>query len=98
MIESGHTEWQIHCAFNAFCKQVLKHAAIDICNERRRQQSKERIFSDLTPQEAHQLYAIDHYREDDTEEFSTRRQKNYDIFTCRSKVQYGPFILFPTTL
>ncbi|WP_436868628.1 RNA polymerase sigma factor [Staphylococcus equorum] len=69
MIESGRTEWQIRCAFNAFCKRVLKHAAIDISKERRRQQSKERTFSELTPQENHQLYSIDNHGEDNTEEF-----------------------------
>lgn len=75
MIESGRTEWQIRCAFNAFCKHVLKHAAIDIYNERRRQQSKERTFSELTAQEAYQLYSIDHYREDNTEEFQLADKK-----------------------
>lgn len=69
MIESDRTEWQIRCAFNAFCKRVLKNATIDIYNERRRQQSKESAFSELTSQETHQLYSIDAYGEDNTEEF-----------------------------
>lgn len=69
MIESGRTEWQIRCAFNAFCKRVLKNVAIDIYNERRRQQSKEKTFSELTSREIHQLYSIDNYSEDNTEEF-----------------------------
>ena len=69
MIESGRTEWQIRCAFNAFCKRVLKHTTIDIYNERRRQQSKERTFSELTLYETNQLYSIENYSEDNTEEF-----------------------------
>ena len=75
MIESGRTEWQIRCAFNAFCKRVLKNAAIDIYNERRRQQSKEKNFSELTSQEAHQLYSIDNYSEDNTEDFQLADKK-----------------------
>lgn len=69
MIESDRTEWQIRCAFNAFCKRVLKHATIDIYNERRRQQSKKSTFSELTPLESHQLHSIDNYSEDNTGEF-----------------------------
>jgi len=28
MIESDRTEWQVRCAFNAFCKRVLKNEAM----------------------------------------------------------------------
>ncbi len=59
MIEPNRTEWQIRCAFNAFCKRVLKNEAINIYNERQKRQAKEMTFSDLTPQEENQLYTLD---------------------------------------
>src|SRR5690625_1528509 len=59
MIEPDRTKWQVRCAFNAFCKRVLKNEAINIYNERRQQQAKEMTFSGLTPQEENQLYTLD---------------------------------------
>src|SRR5690625_3501393 len=59
MIEPDRTGWQVRCAFNAFCKRVLKNEAINIYNERRQRQAKEMTFSDLTPQEENQLYSLD---------------------------------------
>ncbi|GGP08740.1 MULTISPECIES: RNA polymerase sigma factor [Bacillales] len=59
MIEPDRTEWQVRCAFNAFCKRVLKNEAINIFNERKQRQAKEMTFSDLTPQEENQLYTLD---------------------------------------
>ena len=53
------TEWQIRCAFNAFCKRVLKNEAINIYNERRLRLTKEMTFTDLTPQEEYQLFTLD---------------------------------------
>nr|WP_206536223.1 sigma-70 family RNA polymerase sigma factor [Amphibacillus jilinensis] len=71
----NRTEWQIRCAFNAFCKRVLKNAAIDIYKERRRQQSKETTFSDLTLVEANQLYSVDDYGEGNIEDFQIADKK-----------------------
>ncbi|MEI3614844.1 hypothetical protein [Pseudogracilibacillus sp. SO30301A] len=52
MIEPSRTEWQIRCAFNAFCKRVLEESKpLIFINERRQLQSTEMTFSDLTPQE-----------------------------------------------
>jgi len=59
MIEPDRTEWQVRCAFNAFCKRVLKNEAINSYNDRQQQQAKEMTFSDLTPQEENQLYTLD---------------------------------------
>ncbi|GAB2562182.1 RNA polymerase sigma factor [Gracilibacillus alcaliphilus] len=59
MIEPDRTEWQVRCAFNAFCKRVLKNEAINIFNERQQRQAKEMTFSDLTPQEENQLFTLD---------------------------------------
>jgi len=59
MIEPDRTEWQVRCAFNAFCKRVLKNEVINIFNERQQRHAKEMTFSDLTPQEENQLYTLD---------------------------------------
>ena len=59
MIEPDRTEWQIRCAFNAFCKRVLMNEAINSYNDRQKKQAKEMTFSDLTPQEENQLYTLD---------------------------------------
>src|SRR5690625_535668 len=59
MIEPDRTEWQVRCAFNAFCKRVLKNEAINIYHEKRQQQVREKAFSDLSPQEENQLYTLD---------------------------------------
>ncbi|MCT6926284.1 hypothetical protein [Metasolibacillus sp.] len=69
-MESIRTEWQVRCAFNSFCKRVLKHEAINIYYKRRKQQSQETSFSNLTSEEASQLYIVDNYEEDgDTQVF-----------------------------
>ncbi|MED3735714.1 RNA polymerase sigma factor [Virgibacillus pantothenticus] len=70
MIEPNRTEWQVRCAFNAFCKRVLKNEAINIYNEKQQQQAKEMTFSDLMPQEENQLYTLDqHYEGEETQGF-----------------------------
>lgn len=59
MMLPDRTEWQIRCAFNAFCKRVLKNEAINVYNERQKRLTKEMTFSDLTPQEENQLFTLD---------------------------------------
>lgn len=76
MIEPDRTEWQIRCAFNAFCKRVLKNEAINIYNERRQRQAKELTFSDLTSQEENQLYTLDkHYEGEEGQSFHVAGKK-----------------------
>jgi len=76
MIEPNRTEWQVRCAFNAFCKRVLKNETINIYNERRQQQAKEMMFSDLTPQEENQLYTLDkHYEGEEIQSFQVAGKK-----------------------
>jgi len=58
MIEPDRTEWQVRCAFNAFCKQVLKNEAINIYNETQQRQAQEMTSSNL-PQEENQLFILD---------------------------------------
>jgi len=76
MIEPNRTEWQVRCAFNAFCKRVLKNEAINIYNERQQRQEKEMTFSSLTPQETNQLYILDkQYEGEDGECFQVDGKK-----------------------
>ena len=76
MIESDRTKWQVRCAFNAFCKLVLKNEAINIYNKRKQRQAKEMTFSDLTPQEKNQIYTLDkQYEGEDGECFQVAGKK-----------------------
>ncbi len=75
-IEPDRTEWQVRCAFNAFCKRVLKNEAIHTYNERRQQQAREMTFSDLTSQEENQLYILDNqYEGEEGESFQVAGKK-----------------------
>lgn len=58
-MEPVRTQWQVRCAFNGFCKRVLKNEAINTYKQRQQRQAKEMTFSDLTPQEENQLYTLD---------------------------------------
>ena len=70
MNEPIRTQWEIRCAFNGFCKQTLKHEAMNAHRDTKRQQSREVTFSDLSPQEENQLYTYDKYFADDEAEQS----------------------------
>ncbi|WP_326564515.1 hypothetical protein [Bacillus andreraoultii] len=97
MIELNRTEWQIRCAFNAFCKRVLENEATNIYRERKKRQSKEMVFSDLTPQEEKQLYTLDEQDKDKAQGFQvayveTSCGSHADI--ARRKTYCCPAILF----
>lgn len=68
MDEPARSQWQIRCAFNGFCKRVLKNEAINAHKQTGRQQQRKVTFSDLTPQEEKQLYTLDTYFEDEAAE------------------------------
>ncbi len=68
MNEPIRTQWQIRCAFNGFCKQVLKREAMNAHRDTKRQQLREITFSDLSPQEEKQLFIYDQYFADDEAE------------------------------
>lgn len=68
MNEPIRTQWQIRCAFNGFCKQVLKREAMNAHRDTKRQQLREVTFSDLSPQEEKQLFVYDQYFADDEAE------------------------------
>jgi len=65
MDEPNRSQWQIRCAFNGFCKRVLKHEAINAHKQTRQQQLREVTFSDLAPHEENQLYTLDTYFENE---------------------------------
>ena len=52
------------CRFDAYCKLVLYHEAIDYLREMQRRRDKELSFSDLSQTEMDKLYAVDHYPSD----------------------------------
>lgn len=66
-MEPNRTQWQVRCAFNGFCKRVLKNELIDAVRESQVRQKNETIFSDLSPDEANQLYTCDEYFQDEAE-------------------------------
>ena len=68
MSEPTRDQWQIRCAFNAFCKRTLKNEAINAHRGSKRQQLREVSFSDLSPQEENLLVAFDEYFVGDAEQ------------------------------
>ena len=68
MNEPERTEWQIRCAFNGFCKRILKNESINAHKEIRKRQAHEINFSDLTPKEENQLYTCEDFFAEDKEE------------------------------
>lgn len=66
-MEPNRTQWQIRCAFNGFCKRVLKNETIDAARESQTRQKHETVFSDLSPNETNQLYTCDEYFQDEVE-------------------------------
>lgn len=52
------------CQFDAYCKLVLYHEAIDYLREMQRHRDRELSFSDLSQVQMDKLYTIDHYPSD----------------------------------
>lgn len=76
MNEPEKTQWQSRCAFNGFCKRVLKNEAINAHRQLRRQQLQEVTFSELAPHDEKQLYTLDTYFENEaTEAFNVGGKK-----------------------
>ena len=65
MEEPIRSQWQVRCAFNGFCKRVLKREAIDAHRQTQRQQRQVVTFSDLAPHDEQQLYSLDTYFKDE---------------------------------
>ena len=49
------------CQFDAYCKLVLYHEAIDYLREMQRRRDRELSFSDLPQMEMDKLSVVDHY-------------------------------------
>lgn len=56
--DSTRTPLQIQCAFNGFCKKVLKREAINAHRDAKRYRKHYVCFSDLTFKELNQLHTI----------------------------------------
>lgn len=52
------------CQFDAYCKLVLYHEAIDYLREMQRRRDRELSFSDLSQAEMDKLFIVDHYPSD----------------------------------
>lgn len=52
------------CQFDAYCKLVLYHEAIDYLREMQRRRDRELSFSDLPQAEMDKLYTVDSYPSD----------------------------------
>ena len=52
------------CQFDAYCKLVLYHEAIDYLREMQRRRGRELSFSDLPQMEMDKLCVVDHYPSD----------------------------------
>ena len=52
------------CQFDAYCKLVLYHEAIDYLREMQRRRDRELSFSDLPQMEMNKLCVVDHYPSD----------------------------------
>ena len=52
------------CQFDAYCKLVLYHEAIDYLREMQRRRDRELSFSDLPQAEMDKLYTVDRYPSD----------------------------------
>ncbi len=60
-------EWQKRCAFNGFCKNVLRCAASSHRRDAERRRLKEVPFSELTQEETARLFTNDRYFDEETE-------------------------------
>ena len=57
-------EYEERCRFDAFCKVVLRHEAIDYFRELSRQQKREIQFNTLSQHEMDRLCTVDDYSSD----------------------------------
>lgn len=70
MNEPIRTQWEIRCAFNAYCKRSLMNEKLVAYRDMKRRQLREVGFSDLTQQEEDQLCTYDTYFANDEAEKS----------------------------
>ena len=98
MDEPTRSQWQIRCAFNGFCKRTLKHGAINVHKQTRKQQLREVTFSDLAPHDEKQLYTLDTYFESEAAEaFTVSKIKKSCSPTLQRKKDIPTWLPFPMT-
>lgn len=67
MNEPYRTQFEVRCAFNGFCKKVLRCEASNAWRDVRNRQLREISFSNLSPEEEAQLYTTDTYAFDEAD-------------------------------
>lgn len=67
MNEPYRTQFEVRCAFNGFCKKVLRCEASNAWRDVRNGQLREISFSNLSPEEEAQLYTTDTYAFDEAD-------------------------------
>lgn len=87
MNEPYRTQFEVLCAFNGFCKKVLRCEASNAWRDVRNRQLREISFSNLSPEEEAQLYTTDTYAFDEADKsfffFFCCRKELYRKATCR---------------
>ena len=74
------------CQFDAYCKLVLYHEAIDYLREMQRRRDRELSFSDLPQMEMDKLCVVDHYPSDRF----TFSSHGYDLYISKTSLWLMP--------
>ena len=70
MDRQTRNEFEIRCAFNGYCKQVIKNEAANAHKELNRLSQKEVLFSDMSSADEKSLCTLDEYFKDLNNEIS----------------------------
>ena len=64
MDKQNRNEFEIRCAFNGYCKQVIKNEAVNTHKELNKLCKKEVLFSDISKADEDNLFTLDEYFKD----------------------------------
>lgn len=67
MDKENRNEFEIRCAFNGYCKQVIKNEAANAHKELNKLTKKEVLFSDISKADEDNLFTLDEYFKDSTD-------------------------------
>lgn len=70
MDRQTRNEFEIRCAFNGYCKKVIKNEAANAHKELNRLSQKEVLFSDMSSADEKSLFTLDEYFKDLDNEIS----------------------------
>lgn len=70
MDRQTRNEFEIRCAFNGYCKKVIKNEATNAHKELNRLSQKEVLFSDMSSADEKSLFTLDEYFKDLDNEIS----------------------------